>query len=74
MERRQEESDHRLKGIEQFLFQKFGDRAEIRAIFEAPAIEATAKVGKRKPNKGEQEPIKPTSPLTLRRFLGKLFP
>ena len=56
-----------LKGIEQFLYQHFGDRAEIRAIFEAPAPEMTVSVGKR-PSK------KPTFRLTLRRLLGKLFP
>ena len=44
---RQDESDRCLKGIEQFLFQKFGDRAEIRAIFEAPEMKATVIVGKR---------------------------
>ena len=56
-----------LKGIEQFLFQHFGDRAEIRAIFEAPAPEMTVSVGKRRAEKT-------TSPWTLRRLLGKLFP
>ena len=64
---RQDESDRCLKGIEQFLFQKFGDRAEIRAIFEAPEMKATVIVGKR-PAK------KPPFRLTLRRLLGKLFP
>ena len=71
MERRQEESDRCLKGIEQFLYQKFGDRAEIRAIFESPAMEGKAEVGIRKAEKDEK---KPTFLLTLRKLLGKLFP
>ena len=64
---RQEESDRCLKGIEKLLLQEFGDRAEIRAIFDAPALEATVIVGKR-PAK------KPTFLLTVRRLLGNLFP
>ena len=55
-----------------YLHRNFDPKIEANTKFDA--IEATAKVGKRKPNKEEQEPIKPNFLLTLRRWLGKLFP
>ena len=67
MEHRLKESERRTKDTQQFLFQKFGDRAEIRVNLEAPAPEMTVSVGKRKAKK-------PTFLLTLCRLLGKLLP
>ena len=67
MQFQQKEHERHLKGVEQFLFQKFGERIEIRGHVEAPAAEGTVLVGKR-PAK------KPSFLLTLRRLLGILRP
>ena len=68
---RQEKIDLRLKSVEQFLINKFGKRSEIQGQtkFDAPEMTATVKVRKRK-----KDVKKPAFLLTLRRFLGKLFP
>ena len=61
------EMQFQQKGVEQFLFQKFGERIEIRGHVKNPAAEGTVLVGKR-PAK------KPSFLLTLRQLLGRLHP
>ena len=51
MELRQKASKRDLKEVGQFLFQKFGERIEIRGNFEAPAAEMTASGGFRRTKK-----------------------
>ena len=51
MDRRLDKAEQERATIRDFLFQEFGKRAEIRALFEAPEPGMTVSVGKRREKK-----------------------